>query len=63
MAVNKMGKGRGAVGKNQCSYAAKDIMIIYQHGGSFGHYFLFTFCLWVVLVNYSIPEMLSYILA
>ena len=30
MAVNEMREGRGELGNNQCSFAAQDIMIIYQ---------------------------------
>ena len=30
MAVNEMGEGRRAVGNDQCSFAAQDIMIVYQ---------------------------------
>ena len=30
MAVNKIGEGRGPVGNVQCSFDAKDIIIIYQ---------------------------------
>ena len=28
MVVNEMGEGRGAVGNDQCSFAAQDIIII-----------------------------------